>query len=130
MQVFLQMLKCKLHGAIVTEANLEYQGSISIDRDLIDQAGFLIGEKVLVADMASGNRFETYVIEAPRGSGEICLNGAAARLGTVGDRVIVMAWCLMDAEEAASHRAKVVKIGPDGSVERVFDMDRGDGNEV
>lgn len=128
--MFLQMLKCKLHGAIVTEANLEYQGSISIDRDLIDQAGFLIGEKVLVADMASGSRFETYVIEAPRGSGEICLNGAAARLGTVGDRVIVMAWCLMDAKEAASHRAKVVKIGPDGAVERVFDMDRGDGNEI
>ncbi|EFC91108.1 aspartate 1-decarboxylase [Dethiosulfovibrio peptidovorans DSM 11002] len=128
--MFLQMLKCKLHGAIVTEANLEYQGSISIDRDFIDQAGFLIGEKVLVADMASGNRFETYVIEAPRGSGEICLNGAAARLGTVGDRVIVMAWCLMDVKEAASHRAKVVKIGPDGAVEKVFDMDRGDGNEL
>ncbi len=125
--MFLQMLRCKLHGAVVTEANLEYQGSISIDRDFIDAAGFLIGEKVLVADMASGSRFETYVIEAPRGSREICLNGAAARLGTVGDRVIVMAWCLLDREEALSHRARVVKIGSDRGIERIFDMDRGDG---
>lgn len=125
--MFLQMLRCKLHGAVVTEANLEYQGSISIDRDFIDAAGFLIGEKVLVADMASGSRFETYVIEAPRGSREICLNGAAARLGTVGDRVIVMAWCLLDHEEALSHRARVVKIGSDRGIERIFDMDRGDG---
>lgn len=125
--MFLQMLKCKLHGAVVTEANLEYQGSISIDREFIDEAGLLIGEKVLVADIESANRFETYVIEAPRGSREICLNGAAARLGTVGDRVIVMAWCLMDVEEAKSHRAKVVKIGPDRGIERVFEMDSGDG---
>ncbi len=124
--MFLNMLKCKLHGAVVTEANLEYQGSISIDRDFIDQAGFLIGEKVLVADMESGSRFETYVIEAPRGSREICLNGAAARLGTVGDRVIVMAWALMTEEEARFHRAKVVKIGPDRGIERVFLMDGND----
>ena len=117
------MLKSKLHGAVVTEANLEYQGSISIDRDLIDAAGFLIGEKVLIADMESGNRFETYVIEAPRGSMKICLNGAAARLGTVGDRVIVMAWCLLDQDEARIHRAKVVKIGFDKKVERIFEME-------
>lgn len=121
--MFLQMLKCKLHGAVITEANLEYQGSISIDRDLIDKAGFLIGEKVMVADMESGNRFETYVIEAPRGSMEICLNGAAARLGTVGDRVIVMAWCLLNEDEAKKHRARVVKIGSDRKIERIFDME-------
>ncbi len=118
----LDMLKAKLHGAVVTQANLEYDGSISIDRDLMEVTGFLQGEKVLIADMASGNRFETYVIEAPRGSGVIGLNGAAARLGTVGDRLIVMAWAQMSEAEARSHHPHVVKVGPDNKPLRVFDM--------
>ena len=118
----LQMLRAKLHGAVVTQANLEYDGSISIDRDLMDEAGFLQGEKVLVADMASGSRFETYVIEAPRGSGIIGLNGAAARLGTVGDRLIVMAWGIMSVEEARNFHAHVVKVGADNRPARIFDM--------
>jgi aspartate 1-decarboxylase len=126
MKMLLQMLKGKLHGARVTEANLEYRGSISIDRDLMEAARFLSGEKVLVADMASGSRFETYVIAAPRGSGTIGLNGAAARLGSVGDRVIVMAWCLMTADEAASHRPKVVSVDETGAIVEIFDMEEGE----
>lgn len=124
--MLLQMLKGKLHGARVTEANLEYRGSISIDRDLMEAAGFLVGEKVLVADMASGNRFETYVIEAPRGSGAICLNGAAARQGTVGDRVIVMAWCLLDGQEASVHRPRVVRVDGSNAIAEIGEMDGGD----
>lgn len=124
--LLLQMLKGKLHGARVTEANLEYRGSISIDRDLMEAAGFLVGEKVLVADMASGNRFETYVIEAPRGSGAICLNGAAARQGTVGDRVIVMAWCLLDADEAVRHRPRVARVDEKNAVVETVLMNGGE----
>jgi aspartate 1-decarboxylase len=118
----IRMLRTKLHGALVTQANLEYDGSISIDRDLMDQTGFLSGEKVLVANMASGNRFETYVIEAPSKSGTIGLNGAAARLGTPGDRVIIMAWAILSFEEAEHFRPRVVKVDPENRPLRIFEM--------
>ena len=106
--MLLKVLRSKIHLATVTEAELEYVGSIAIDRDLMDEVGLVDGECVLVADMANGNRFETYVIEEKRGSGVICVNGAAARKVSVGDRVIVMAFGYMDQAEAAEHKPNVL----------------------
>lgn len=87
-----KILRAKIHRATVTEAQVDYVGSITIDRDLMDAVGLACGECVLVADMTDGARFETYVIEGPPGSGTICINGAAARLVDVGDQVIIMAF--------------------------------------
>ena len=98
--MFIEVLKSKLHCVIVTEANLNYMGSITIDEDLMDAAGLIAGEKVQVVDNNNGERFETYVIRGERGSGCICLNGAAARKVLVGDTVIIMSYALMDFEEA------------------------------
>ena len=86
------MFHGKIHRATVTEANLEYMGSITIDKDLIEMAGILPGERVQIVDNNNGNRLETYVIEGERGSGVICLNGAAARKVSVGDKVIIIAY--------------------------------------
>ncbi len=102
------LLKSKIHRATITRADLNYEGSISLPRRLIDMAGMYLHEKVLVANVANGNRFETYVILGD--DGEICLNGAAARLGAPGDKVIVMAWGQMDEQEAAGFRPKVVLV--------------------
>lgn len=92
-------LKSKLHRMVVTEAELDYVGSITIDRNLMDSAGLLPGEKVLVADVNNGNRFETYVLEGSPGGGTICINGAAARLCTPGDRVIILQFVWVDTEK-------------------------------
>lgn len=92
--MILNMLKGKIHCATVTEANLSYMGSITIDADLMDQAGILPNERVQVVDNNNGARLETYTIPGPRGSGVICLNGAAARCAQVGDVVIIMAYAL------------------------------------
>lgn len=92
----------------VTEANLNYMGSITIDEDLMDAAGLIAGEKVQVVDNNNGERFETYVIRGERGSGCICLNGAAARKVLVGDTVIIMSYALMDFEEARSFRPSII----------------------
>ena len=104
----IELLKSKLHMVTVTEANLNYMGSITIDEDLMDAAGLIAGEKVQVVDNNNGERFETYVIRGERGSGCICLNGAAARKVLVGDTVIIMAYALMDLEEARTFKPKVV----------------------
>ncbi len=106
--MFIEVLKSKLHCVAVTEANLNYMGSITIDEDLMDAAGLIAGEKVQVVDNNNGERFETYVIRGERGSGCICLNGAAARKVLVGDTVIIMSYALMDFEEARSFKPKVV----------------------
>lgn len=90
------MLRSKIHRATVTDANLDYEGSITIDQDLIDLSGLLVGEKVTVAVLNNGNRFETYVISGPRGKGDICLNGAAAHLAKPGMKVIIMGYELAD----------------------------------
>ena len=92
----------------VTEANINYMGSITIDEDLMDAAGLIAGEKVQVVNNNNGERFETYVIRGERGSGCICLNGAAARKVLVGDTVIIMSYALMDFEEARTFKPKVV----------------------
>ena len=94
--MFIQLLKAKLHQARVTDANLEYMGSITIDADLLDEVGIFEFERVQVADIENGNRLETYVIAGERGSGTIQLNGAAAHLVKIGDRVIIMAYALVE----------------------------------
>ncbi|MGN0878280.1 MAG: aspartate 1-decarboxylase [Oligosphaeraceae bacterium] len=103
----IQMLKCKIHRAVLTACELNYQGSLSIDRDILDAAGILPYEKILVVNQTNGQRLETYAIEAPRGSREFCLNGAAARLGQPGDMVTIMAFALMNPEEATAHVPRV-----------------------
>ena len=106
--MMIEVLKSKLHLVTVTEANLNYMGSITIDEDLMDAAGMIAGEKVQVLDNNNGERFETYIIKGKRGSGCICLNGAAARKVQVGDTVIIISYALMDFEEAKTFQPKVV----------------------
>lgn len=103
-----QMLKGKIHRATVVQAELDYVGSITVDPDLLDAAGIYEYELVHIADIDNGNRFETYTIAGERGSGMICLNGAAARCVSVGDKVIIMAYAQMTPEEVAAHAPKVV----------------------
>ena len=98
----------KIHRATVTQANLEYIGSITIDSELLELSGILPGERVQIVDNNNGNRLETYVIAGERGSGVICLNGAAARKVQVGDTVIIIAYALMDFEEAKTFKPTVV----------------------
>ena len=102
------ILRAKLHRIRVTEACLDYVGSLTVDQDLIDAVGLFANEKILCANVENGERFETYVIPGPRGSGICCLNGAAAHKGKVGDRLIVMAFGQFTPEEAASHQPRVV----------------------
>lgn len=104
----IEVLKSKLHCATVTEANLHYMGSITIDEDLLDAANMIAGEKVQVVNNNNGERFETYIIKGERGSGCVCLNGAAARKAVVGDVVIIISYALMDFEEAKMFKPTVV----------------------
>lgn len=106
--MFIEVLKSKLHCVRVTEANLNYMGSITIDEELMEAANLIAGEKVQVVDNNNGERFETYLIKGERGSGCVCLNGAAARKVQVGDVVIIIAYALMDFEEAKTYRPTVV----------------------
>ena len=102
------LLRAKLHRIRVTEACRDYVGSLTVDVDLMEAAGLFTNEKILCADVENGNRFETYAIPGPRGSGVCCLNGAAAHMGKVGDRLIVMAFGQFTPEEAARHQPRVV----------------------
>ena len=104
----IEILKSKIHRATITEANLNYVGSITIDEDLMDAANLIAGEKVQIVDNNNGERLETYIIKGERGSGCICLNGAAARKVQVGDTVIIIAYALMDFEEAKTFKPTVV----------------------
>ena len=104
----LEMLKGKIHRAMVTQAELNYVGSITVDEELLEAAGILEYEKLQIVDVDNGSRFETYTICGQRGSGMICLNGAAARCVSVGDRIIIMAYAGLDAQEAKSHKPSVV----------------------
>jgi len=106
--MFLNMFKGKIHRATVTEANLNYVGSITIDKTLMDAAGILAGERVQIVNNNNGARLETYVIEGERDSGVICLNGAAARHVHPGDSVIIIAYCWLDSEEVKTFKPKVV----------------------
>ncbi len=106
--MLIEVLKSKLHCVRVTEANLNYMGSITIDEDLMDAAGMIAGQKVQIVDNNNGERFETYIIKGERGSGCICLNGAAARKVQVGDIVIIIAYAYMDFDEAKTFKPTVV----------------------
>ena len=106
--MMIQVLKSKIHCVTVTEANLNYMGSITVDEDLLDAANMIAGEKVQIVDNNNGERFETYIIKGERGSGCICLNGVAARKVQVGDVVIIMSYALMDFEEAKQFKPSVI----------------------
>jgi aspartate 1-decarboxylase len=101
--MLIEVLKSKIHRAVITEANLNYVGSITIDEDLMDAANLIQNEKVQVVNVNNGERLETYVIKGKRGSGVICMNGPAARLVAVGDIVIIISYATMDFEEAKQH---------------------------
>lgn len=107
-RLYVTLLRAKIHRATVTETNLDYEGSLSLDSRLLDAAGILPFEKVEVVNLNTGGRFETYAIPAAAGSGTVALNGGAARLGQAGDPVIVLAYALVPAAEAAAHRPRVV----------------------
>ena len=120
----LNMLKGKIHRATVTQAEVDYIGSITIDQDLMDAAGILEYEKVQVADVERGTRLETYVISGEPGSGVICLNGAAAHLVTPGDKVIIMCYAQMTPEEARKSKPCVVFVDEDNKIARLTRYER------
>lgn len=102
------LLKAKIHRAVVTQADLDYVGSITVDSKLLRESGIMEYERVEIADIENGNRFETYTIAGEEGSGVICLNGAAARCVNVGDKIIIMAYAQMTPEEAKTHKPTVI----------------------
>ena len=106
--MYIERMKSKIHRVRVTEANLNYVGSITIDEDLLDAANMIEGEKVQILDINNGERFETYIIKGERGSGCICLNGAAARKVAVDDLVIIVSYALLDFEEAKTFKPWVI----------------------
>lgn len=106
--MLIEYLHSKIHMAVITEAQPDYHGSLTIDRDLIDAARVAPYQKILVSNCANGKRFETYIIEGPRGGGDICLNGAAAHMGSPGDKIIIMTFCALTPEEAARHEPIVL----------------------
>ena len=106
--MFIEVVKSKIHRVTVTEANLNYIGSITIDEDLLDAANLIANEKVSIVNNNNGERFETYIIKGERGSGVVCLNGAAARKAQPGDILIVMSYAMMDFEEAKTFKPSVV----------------------
>lgn len=114
--MLVEMMHAKLHGARVTDHNLNYQGSITIDRELLDKVGMLPHQKVQVANKNNGARFDTYILEGRRGAGEITVNGAAARLVSKGDELLVIAYALFTPEEAKSLKPKVAFLSGDNRV--------------
>jgi aspartate 1-decarboxylase len=115
--MFIEVLKSKIHKVTITEANLQYVGSITIDEDLMEAANIIENEKVQIVNINNGERLETYVIKGTRGSGEICLNGPAARKAQVGDVIIIISYASMDFEEAKMH--KPVVIFPDTQTNKI-----------
>ncbi|HWZ35524.1 MAG TPA: aspartate 1-decarboxylase [Mucilaginibacter sp.] len=114
--MIIEVLKSKIHRARVTQAELNYVGSITIDEDLMDAANLIANEKVQIVNNNNGARFETYVIKGERGSGTICLNGAAARLAQVGDIIIIMSYGYMEQDEARSYQPILVFPDPDNKL--------------
>lgn len=112
------LLKAKIHRAVVTQADLNYVGSVTIDSTLLQESGILEYEKVQIVDIENGNRFETYTIAGEPGSGIICLNGAAAKCVSVGDKVIIMAYANLTPEEAKTHKPMVVFVDANNMIAR------------
>lgn len=117
--MLLSMLKGKIHRAVVTQASLDYVGSVTVDIALLEAAGIREYELVQIADVDNGQRFETYTIAGERGSGLLCLNGAAARCVQVGDRIILMAYAQMTPDEAEVHKPRVVFVDEQNQISRV-----------
>ena len=113
------MLQGKIHRATVTQAELDYVGSITVDEDLLDAAGIKEYQLVQIVDVNNGNRFETYTIAGERGSGVMCLNGAAARCVSTGDKIIIMAYGQYDSEEAKNHKPSVVFVDEKNKISRI-----------
>lgn len=107
----LEYLHSKIHMAVVTETDINYEGSLTLDPDLMEAAWMRPFQKVLISNCSNTNRFETYLIEGRRGSGEVCLNGPAANLGRINDKLVVMTFCMLSKEEAAKHVVRVVAVG-------------------
>lgn len=105
-----QMLKSKIHRATVTDANVDYEGSVTIDEQLMDEANLIEYEKVLLANITNGSRLETYVITGKRGSGIICANGAAALHNKVGDKILIMSFCSLPERDAKRHRPRLINV--------------------
>ena len=120
----LNMLKGKIHRATVKQAALDYVGSITIDVDLLEASGIIEYEKVQIVDVNNGARFETYAIAGERGSGMICLNGAAARCVQPNDKIIIMCYCDMDEEEAKAHKPKVVFADDENKISRITNYEK------
>ena len=114
------MFRSKIHRATVTMAELYYEGSITVDRELLNAADILPYEKVQVVNLNTGARLETYTLEGPAGSGMICLNGPAARLGAVGDEVIIITYATMSDEQAKKHRPKIVLVDKNNRVNKIL----------
>lgn len=123
--MFRMMMNSKLHRATVTEANLNYVGSITIDQDLLDAAGMLPNEKVHIVNNNNGARFETYIIAGERGSGVICVNGAAARLVQRGDIVIIISYVYVTEEEARAHQPTVLLMDEQNAIKEVIKEEPG-----
>lgn len=124
--MILTMLKGKIHRAIVTQAELNYMGSITIDKTLMEAAGIIENEKVQIVDSNNGARLETYVIPGKRDSGIICLNGAAARLVQPGDEVIIIAYAQMNEKEAKEYKPKVVFVNGDNTIKEITNYEYND----
>lgn len=120
----IKMLKAKIHRATVTQAELDYVGSITVDMDLLEQAGILEYEKVQIVDVNNGSRFETYTIAGERGSGVMCLNGAAARMVQTGDKIILMAYAQVTPEEASELRPTVLFVDEKNKVTKVTNYEK------
>jgi len=116
MTMQIHLLKGKLHRALVTDANVEYEGSLTIDHDLMDKVRLLPFERVVCGNMANGNRFETYAIPGKRGSGDIVLNGATAHLGNAGDRLTIMFFGLLDEKSAPNYKPRIIVLGEGNAV--------------
>ena len=122
--MLLDMLKCKIHRATVTQAELDYVGSITIDAKLLAASGLLPYGKVHIVNINNGERFETYVIEGPADTGVICLNGAAARKVQVQDKIIIMAYAQVTPEEARALKPQVVFVTDDNQIEKITDYEK------
>ncbi len=120
----IQMLKGKIHRAVVVQAELNYVGSITVDPELMEAAGILEYEKVQIVDVENGSRFETYTIAGEPGSGMICLNGAAARMVREDDHIIIMSYCDVTPEEAKEHKPKVVFVDGNNHIKRVSNYEK------
>jgi aspartate 1-decarboxylase len=117
------MLRAKIHRITVTEADVEYEGSLTLDPDLMDACGMIPFERIDVFDVDNGSRFSTYLIEGRRGSGDCCVNGAAARLVEVGHKLIIVAYCHLDESEVRDHRPQVILVHDDNAIREVKDWE-------